>query len=296
MYFSPFYYDGDQVNYINSYNNMHDSSLFEGFLIYQGSITTLEPIHFFITWIFTNLNIDKIFIMSIINTFLSILFVRILQKIHTNTIIIYFLLFTNFYLFVLYFSAERLKFSFIFLTLAILNLENKKKLILYLLLAIFTHLQNIIIIFAILFATYFNNYYSSFNKLSIKKKYLLFIFILLIPIIILKDQIYSKFSTYSGIANANSILKNTWQLILLYIFSLYFTNNKIFTTALFFILIIASSLIGSERITIYAYICFLFYALNFKGGVNILNISFIAYFIIKSVGFINNVFENGHGF
>jgi hypothetical protein len=275
---------------------MHDSSLFEAFLIYQSSITTIEPIHFFITWIFTNLNIDKIIIMSIINTFLSILFVKILQKIHTNTIIIYFLLFTNFYLLVLYFSAERLKFSFIFLSLAILNLENKKKLILYLLLAIFTHLQNIIIIFAILFATYFNNYYSSYNKISFKKKYLLFIFILLIPIIILKDQIYSKFSTYSDISNANSILKNTWQLILLYIFSLYFTNNKIFTTALFFILIIASSLVGSERITLYAYICFLFYALKFKGGLNILNISFIVYFIIKSVGFIDKVFENGHGF
>ena len=160
MYFSPFYYDGDQVNYINAYNNMHGSSLFEGFLIYQSSITTLEPIHFFLTWIFTNLNIDKILIMSIINSLLSLLLARILQKLNTNSIIIYFILFTNFYLLVLYFSAERLKFSFIFLSLALLNFENKKKLILFLLLSIFTHLQNIIIIFAILFATYFNNYYT----------------------------------------------------------------------------------------------------------------------------------------
>jgi hypothetical protein len=296
MYLSPYYYDGDQLGYTNAYNDMKGSNFFEGFLVYQSNITTIEPVHFFITWIFSNLYIEKFFLMSLINCFLSILIVKILQKLNINSVIIFLLLFTNFYVYVLYFSAERLKFSFIFLSLAVLNYENKKKLILYLILAIFTHLQNIILVSAIIFATFVNNFYST-NKLKLNKnKFLFIILLLLIQVLILKDQIYAKFSIYADISSANSFFKNTWQPILLYIFSLKFSTNKIFTSALFFIIIIASSLVGSDRITLFAYLCFLFYALNIQRGLNILNISFITYFLIKSVGFIDKVFENGHGF
>jgi len=293
---TPLYYEGDQIGYTNAYNDMRGSNLLDGFFIYQNNITTIEPIHFGLTWLFTNLGFDKIITMTLFNCFLSLLIVKILQKFNTNNFIILLILLSNFYLYVLYFSAERLKFSFIFLSLAILNFKNRKILILFLLLAIFTHLQNIIIIVALFFAFLINNIYRSniFNKFN--KKYLFLILLLLIPIYLLKEQIYSKFLIYADISNANSFIKNTWQSILLYLLSLKYSQNKIFTTSLFSIIIIASALVGSDRITIFAYICFLYYSIKEKRGVNLLNICFIIYFIIKTGGFINNIFENGHGF
>lgn len=293
---TPLYYEGDQIGYTNAYNDMRGTTITDGFFIYQNNITTIEPIHFGLTWFFTNIGFDKNIIMTLSNCLLCLMVVKIFQKVKTNNFIIIAIVLSNYYLYVLYFSAERLKFSFIFLSLAVINFKNRKLLILFLLLSIFTHLQNIIIIAAILFAIFINNIYNSKNFNNFNKKYLFLILLLLIPIYFLKDQVYSKFSIYADISNANSFIKNTWQSILLFLLSLKYSHNKIFTTSLFTIIIIASALVGSDRITIFAYISFLFYALKEKRGVNLLNISFILYFLIKTGGFINNIFENGHGF
>ena len=151
---TPLYYEGDQIGYTNAYNDMRGTNITDGFFIYQNNITTIEPIHFGLTWFFANIGFDKNIIMSLANCLLSLLVVKIFQKFKTNNFIIIAIVLSNFYLYVLYFSAERLKFSFIFLSLAVINFKNRKLLILFLLLSIFTHLQNIIIISALLFAIF----------------------------------------------------------------------------------------------------------------------------------------------
>lgn len=294
LYISPLYIDGDQVGYTNAYNNMRGSSISEGLFIYQSNITTIEPIHFLLTWCLTNLYLGKYMVMSFINALLALLIAKLLQKINTNNFIIFFLLLTNFYVYVLFFSAERLKFSFVFLALATLNYDKRLKFLIFLSLAVLTHLQNVILVFAVLLGYGISNFSQIFR--NTKKYFILTVILLSVPIWILKDQLFSKFSVYADASNANGFIKNTWQAFLLFFFSFYLSKNKLFTTSLFFVIILASSLIGSDRITLFAYFIFLSYALRYKRGVNLINILFAFYFMIKSVIFIRNIIENGHGF
>ena len=50
--FSPYYTEGDQIPYNNAYLSVKGENIIDAFLHYQFNISSQEPIHFFIDWIF----------------------------------------------------------------------------------------------------------------------------------------------------------------------------------------------------------------------------------------------------
>lgn len=292
------YYDGDQIYYTEAFNLVKGLNLTEAFVVYRSKITSEEPIHFIIIWLFSNLGVEKNLLMSVLNALLVYTLVRILLKWKVLNWVIFAIIISNFYILVLFFSAERLKISILFLFISVLLYEQRIKSVFFAFLAVLTHSQTILIILAKFLGEFIfkikklNNIFSFKNIIG--KLLIILLFVSLF--FFLKDHLLSKYSSYSDLSKQKSLLTNIWQSLVFLFFSIGYSKNKLETASIFLFVIIASSLVGSDRITIIAYFYFMFYALRFNRGFNIGVILSIFYFGYKSIIFISNILQNGHGF
>ena len=295
-FFSKYYVDGDQLGYNNAYEAVNGLDLSDAFISYQFYITSSEPIHFFVIWIFSNLNIDKNLIMAFFNACLACIIGRILILKNVNLFLIFVLLTTNYYLYGLYFAAERLKISFLLLFLAVLYINNKRIRIPLVLISILTHIQILILILSFIFSYFFKSFSipKKFSLIFKNKNYIVLAF-LFFPIFYLKDHILYKFNSYSNITSS-SFINNIWQPVIFAILAYLYSNEKKSTILVFSIIILCSNLVGPTRITMMAYIVFLFYSLNYNRGLSYVVILTTIYFSLKSIIFIYNVLNNGHAF
>lgn len=298
LFFSPFYFEGDQVPYNNAYDGIKGVNVLQGYLQYHLYITSDEPIHFLILWIFSNLGIPKDVVMAFANAILANVLTRLFFKWRVSIGIIVFIIFTNFYLLVLYFSAERLKFAFIFFFIAVLLSLRVKKTYLFIVLSILTHVQMLILVLSRFFAMVMQSVVSFFLTLKFKLKFtkVVFIIILFIPIIFLSEHILYKLNAYSDNSASKGLLLNTFQPLIFLVLSLFYSREKMATFFIFFIIIISSSIVGPERVTMMAYLYFMFYALRINKGINFGVVVTSFYYFAKSIIFVSNVLKNGHGF
>jgi hypothetical protein len=295
---SNYYVDGDQIYYSEAYDSLKGYNMFEGLLIYRSKILSDEPIHFILIWIFSNLGIDKNIIMSLVNAVLTFILIRILLRWNVVNFIIITLLTTNFYLYVLFFSAERLKFSILFILLSVFFIDKKKTSIFFALLSVITHTQTALIFVANFFGQTMSKLVR-LNRLNWNRfnygKFLTLIFFLTI-FLFLKDHLYSKFFIYSDMSQSKSIITNVWQSLVFLFLSLFYSKKWFETFSMFIIMILAASLVGSDRITILSYFLFMHHALKINRGINFGVLLSIFYLGFKSILFFTNVFNNGHGF
>ena len=151
LFFSRFYIDGDQIPYFNAYKDVYGKGIFEGFSFYHYRITTREPVHYIVVWLSSNLGFDKNVVMSVANSILVYLTMRVFLKWKVSIYIAVIIVCTNYYFWVLYFAAERLKFAYIFLMLSFLYVERRKTSNFFAMISIFSHTQQIIIYGSMIF-------------------------------------------------------------------------------------------------------------------------------------------------
>jgi hypothetical protein len=298
LFFTPFYYEGDQVFYNDAYNAVKNKNIINGFIDYQFHINSQEPIHFFIDWVFSNIGIDKNVVMSFFNALLASFFTYYFISLNTSYLVIFPTIFLNFYFIVLYFAAERLKFGFLFLILALLNQKDKKKQIFYLLLSIASHTQIILYLLAKIFSNFCTKLFLVFKNHKFKFtifKYL-YILIFILPLYFLSDHIYFKFIAYSSSAINNSFISNIWQPFIFMIISLIYTKQKLDLTLMFVFIIFSSLILGPERITMMAFFLLFNTTIQYKRGLNLGTLICLIYFSIKSIPFIIRILETGQGF
>ena len=295
---APLYYDGDQIYYTEAYRAVKNVNLIEGFFMYRAQVSSQEPIHFFIVWLFSNLGVQKSLVMALANAMLTNVVMRLLIKWRVLIIIIIAVVIFNFYLLVLFFSAERLKFSFLFFFSSILFVEKKKKSLFLAMLSIATHVQISLMIIANSFGNFmigFSNFVKT-KRFKFKIGRVITILFFLLIFLYLRDHIFSKFSSYSEVSESKGLLQNIWQPVIFLLLSLLYSNNKWQTVFIFSIIILSASMVGSERVTMMAYFYFMFYALRHKRGMNMGVLLSIFYFGIKSIFFLANIVKYGHGF
>lgn len=289
---SKFYTQGDQFIYNSSYESIKGLNFVDAFLNYQFYINSVEPIHFFITWVFSNIYLPKDLVMSISNVFLGIILIKILYRWNVHLFVISILISTNFYLYVLYFAAERLKFAFIFLFFSYYYFGHTIKKYFYLFISVLSHVQ-IIIFPLILFFTNARNFFSR-NNFILK-------FFLLVPILIgllfyLLNHLLFKFGAYYEMASTKGIFVNTWQVFFLMICTLFYTNKRFQVFLIFGILSFFSALLGPERITMIAFIFFMSFSLKIKRGINLGVAISSFYYGLKTFLFIYNIINFNNGF
>ena len=292
LYIFPYYTKGDQIYYINFYENIKDYNLFEGLIFYKLSLGTVEPVYYLLVYFFNFIN--KSLLFSIINGILGFVLAKLLliRKFHP------FLLFCqlfNFYLLVLFFSAERLKLSLLFFSLALLlNTKKTKSVVLFYVVSILSHSQTLILLITTFFSNYFVNLNNKVSKIKVGKFKKITIFILFILVFfLLKNHILEKIIAYSVNIGIGNILKP----ILFLILTLLLTNERsIKIITIFLPIIISSFILGGERIVIFSYFIFFYYAMLNKRGFNFGIIISTIYFVIKGVFFLINVIKYNDGF
>ena len=107
------YSGGDNNGYISIYGGIKDLSIIDSFYLYNYVITTVEFVHFIIVWFVSNLGIDRVLFLSLANTLLAGLIIKYFDFLKVNFLVTAAFILTNYYLYVILFTAERLKFGFI---------------------------------------------------------------------------------------------------------------------------------------------------------------------------------------
>tara|TARA_B100000780_G_C21126621_1_gene457379 strand:- start:5692 stop:6678 length:987 start_codon:yes stop_codon:yes gene_type:complete len=297
FFFAPFYWYGDQVGYNNAYNAVRGSSLVLGYLDYQQHITG-EPIHYFIVWVTSNLGLEKNLVMAFGNAILAYLIMRVFINLRVSLFVAIIIIFTNYYMLGLYFAAERLKFGFIFFFLALLYLNKPKLSIAFAITSIFTHAQQLLIYVSVLFSTVTTNIIYSLKTAKLSTKNIFFIFAM-VPVLLFFYEvggpyIIQKVITYNE--RSTGSLVSLWKALLFLLLTLLYTPSRLQVLCIFSVLLFAALVVGPERVNMITYFVFMYYALQYKNGINVGVILTSSYFGLKSVQFILSVIDNGHGF
>lgn len=287
----PFYISGDQTVYRRIYAGLSDYSLIKGFLFYKNSINSTEFVHFILSWVASQF-VSKDLFIAFSNAILAYVAVLLFMRWKASVIIALVLVLSNFYLLVLYFASERLKYGIIFVVLSIININNIKRFYGFMALALISHIS-VLIIYA---STFFNILVKRVLKLfytgKVSRTELVAIPFLFIPLLLVKNQIISKFLIYY---NGGKLLEVGRILVYLFLALLY--SKKRSETIIFFMpIIISAFLLGGFRVNIFGYFLFLYYGLQFKRGWNVGILATSIYFAYSSAIFLINIIQHGDGF
>jgi hypothetical protein len=287
----PFYTNGDQIGYRKVYEALPDFGLIEGYLYYNLNVSSREFVHFFLTWVASRF-IDKDLFVALSNSILAYVAMSFFQKWKVSVIIAFSLILTNFYFLVLYFSAERLKFGFIFLALSMIYIDQIKRVFGFATLAIISHAQMIIVYVSTLFNVIIRQIVKLFRTSTVSKSLLFLIPFLFIPLLLVGNQIYEKFPSYYSERSLTELAK-TFAFFLL---AIWYSNNKMETFMVFIPIFVAVYIVGGDRVNIFGYFAFLYYGMQYKRGWNMGVLATSVYFSYGSIDFLFNVFNHGDGF
>lgn len=289
----PFNTEGDQKVYGMAYDGLSNLSLSEGYSFYSRSTSSQEFAHFFLSWVSSRFLHRDLFV-ALSNSILAYVAMSLFLKWGVSAIIASLFLLTNFYFLVLYFTAERLKFGFIFLIFSILylGLNKLKRFCVFAALALSSHVSIIVFYVSILFNAVIKQTLRLLRAGKIYRPALFIAPALLLPLIFLKGHILDKFLYYYHGGN----LIELWKVLIFLILAIYYSRKKGEAIMLFIPLIVAISLFGGDRLNMFGYFIFLYYGLQCRGGWNFGVLSTSLYFAYCSVDFLLNIFKYGNGF
>ena len=292
LYTAPFFTLGDQEKYLFTYNELKNYNLFDGYKFYSISLGSLEIVHYFIVWVTSNIGLDKNLVMAFFNVVLANLTFKLFEKFGASKTISILIVVTNFYLMVLYFGAERLKFGVIFLELSILY-ANKSKI--FIPLAFFSHVQTLIFYICIFFKNLILNVFSFRYDINFRLINFIPFFLFVAGIILLYPRIVNKIEFYSSSIDGVE-LEGLVRIFIFFIAAMYYARKKFEVLLIFIPIFVFVAIVGSGRVTLFAYFIFLYYAFQYKRGLNLAVFITTVFYAYKSFIFMADIFEYGNGF
>jgi hypothetical protein len=290
FFFIPLHFGGDSIFYTKAYNAVaSESNFFQAHSVYISSIYSHEIGQFLIYFIYSSSGLNKVLLDSFSNGFLYLLAFRLACNYGISFLLAFLLLSTNYYIFTLMFTLEKLKFSIIFLFLGILAARNKgnKAGLLFLLISAATHLQTIIY-----YLSYFSKIVLNKNIYNNKGSFLLFVLFSFIFYLFFKDYIFLKLSWYVNLASF-SILYNFSKIFVFGILVFVLSGLKKEVALFYLILSLVAVIIGSDRIMMFAYFYFIPVAFNAGRYGRLALYASIAYMTYKSCKYIIMVLQTG---
>jgi len=289
LYFLHIYTLGDQKAYISFWNNIVEFNFIDGFSYYHAALSSYEIGYYSIVYLFSNiLNLDKNIFISLSNVVLAFLVFKFFIINKVDKFLAFIFVISNFYILVLYFSAERLKFAIIFLLLVLLI---KSKNLFYFFVPLSFHLS-IAIIYVV---TLSKEIIYNLLKFKIKKQALIFIFGLFFMFVLFNIQIFYKISSYWDTYGGPFEWIKTFIFYILVL--LYTPKIKIFeVSCIFLTLSLFSIIVGDIRVNMFSYIFFLYYFIIYERVKSIPFLAIYFYFMIKGLFFLYQILLYGDGF
>jgi hypothetical protein len=288
----PYATVGDQQFYRVFYEGINGLSLLQAFDYYQNMLGTSEPGYFLFVYSVADF-LNKDWVFSFIN-FLVFYYLLVWMRAHNVSRLATLLLYGNFYIFVLFFSAERLKFA-IFVFLFGYSLRGLARYLFYGL-SLITHVQFILL----LVGTQVRRALAEIRGLArgeVGLSLLSFLFVLVsmsLLLFFLRDHIASKLSHYYGAwGGASAILKP----LVFTCMAIFYAPGRRFEAFLVSLpMLLASFFIGSERVVIFSYFAFMYYGLRYRNGFNLGVMAAGVFFFYKGILFVSKIIEFGDGF
>jgi len=301
LYVGQFATEGDQIIYRAIYEQIGKLSFKEAILFYFQSLSSKEIVHIGFSFIFSSNGIDKDVFIAISNAVLAYVSAAVLLQFNASKIIVVAIILTSFYFNVLYFSAERLKFGFIFLMLSILFRDRKVLFYILSLTSVLSHAQMAINYSAVLFFLLIKQIKRTLESGKMSTNIFVIIFIILICGVLIGPHMFDKFQTYyngSG-ARPKTIeyqLFEIAKILSIMCLAVFYSKNSWEAFFIFVPLVVLVSLLGSDRIVMIGYFLFLYYGLQVNRGLNLGVISTTTYFSLKSIGYLYGLIYFGDGF
>jgi len=288
---------GDQLNYTHVYNNISSYEIVPALVYYRFHLNSLELVHFLFIYLFSAF-FEKVVLFSFVNTFFASLIIKYFDKLKVSFLVTTSFLITNFYVYVLFFTAERLKFGFIILLIGLCMKAGSKLRNITIFSAILGHAQMVLILAPVVFEDAVSRVLKIIKTSRLKWSTFLFIIpLLLIPFV--WDYAIFKFQNYrDNVIDSTSIFSFV-RITVFFILAAYYANKveKISKAFIVFIpLFIMVYLIGGDRVNMIAYMYFLYYALRYKNGLNVGILMTSLYFAWKTILFLVSVSIYGNGF
>lgn len=287
---------GDQSFYKAYYEDLSSLSFIEGYYSLRARLGASEPVYHVIMFFSANLmGLERITMITIANTLLAYLLITWLIK-HKFPISLIPFIALNFYLMVFFFSAERLKFGFLFFAFA----WRMKGAFKYGLLAfsILSHFQMFILFFLTL-----TSYLIQLIKIlhgKINNKAIKSIIIISLSFILMgyySNAIIEKVIYYIDLDNLAKLATGLLKVGAYFFFTLLlFWKKRVAISITFIPLFLAAIVVGGERIVIFSFLVFLYYCIVERRVWNPFLIASFVYFLYKGIIFINNVVLYGDGF
>lgn len=287
-----YYVGGDQHAYIKVYNMMPNLGLFEAQKYYQKYLTSRELVHFIFIFIFSRI-FEKAVFISIINSIFAYAVLALFRKLGANFFISSVILLTNYYAYVLFVPAERLKFGIILFILSVLFINSLKKSLLFSFLSCFAHFQVILLYASIIFRSQLSKFLILIYEFKLSWQLIAILIFPLIFFYIFNDAILHKVNV--AMSHSNGIRGILKPLVFL-AGTLIYSKNKLSALCLFIPLILAAFLLGDSRVNMFCFFIFLYSALQVRNGFNIGILLTIVYFGLKNIFFVEQIVKYGNGF
>jgi hypothetical protein len=289
-YLLGFYQNGDQKYYRLLYSELEMANFFDIFFLAFNLIGSSEPLSIIILWIGAQIAFPKDLYISLYNFLLLFGILLYCGKRKAGWIVIVLIL-SNYYIWVMLMSAERLKFAFIIITYSFIFYEKIVIKKILLLLSIGAHFQSAIFLLGLI--TYKGNFLIFVKK---KENWLLILPVTILLIYIIKfyfiDNLIHKFNVYSRSGEIYDLINPS----LLFLVSIFSLNSRLVALKIFMIFVPLFYTFGGDRLTM-IYFMLLFYTLGLENNLNKpLFIALLFYYSLKTIFFISNIYMFGTGF
>lgn len=279
------YYYGDPAHYQKYYESLIGRDVIWALRSQRDYLGSSELIYPIVAWVGSNAFIERYVFMAVIDGAMYAFLFNVLRVNQCHPIFIALCL-TNFYVVVLATSAERLKFAYIFLFLALMTAGRIK--LLWMALAPLAHFQSLITHGSI-FVWHFFAHLSARVKVAIGVSATIGAMALLY---FFYGALLDKFAAYQGRGGLVDILSG---MALVGIALAIFQNRmRVFMT--FAPLIALTFVLGSDRMNMVTFTSFLYICLIEKKTNHPAVLLVMVYFSIKAIEFIDNVLKYGNGF
>lgn len=294
MYLIQPYIDGDQKHYRAFYSTIANVDIATAYRYQIAMLGSGEPLYTAVMWIGAQLSINKDTYISFMNVLLVAAMVTSLRRWRVPWLIVGLCLF-NYYLLVLMTGAERLKFSYILLFIGLSVASRWRYLFLWA--APFAHFQTLMNLVSVT-PPFLANAHIPLRHTPAKWVLILsaaafglvgFIYVA----ITLGPAVLDKFLIYSDPKKGPEIL---FQWIAISFLGIIITKRKIRFLSIMLPLGFFTFILGGERVNMISFVMFFYTVMTDRRAGHPLMYLLLGYFCVKSIGFIQNIMQNGHGF
>lgn len=284
-----YYTEGDPSLYRKVYEELVGINLVEGYIHYSINLDSKEFVHFFLSWLASNIGIKRDLFNAVSSAIFAYVAMLVFYERKASIFIAALIVLTNLYFILLYTTTERLKIGMIFFCLSLLYRDKSIRFYFFVFLAIISHTQILILYLSMFFYKFYRELPKLLLKGGIRKELLLIIILFSMPLMLAWEQILSKLTSYYAVRDFTDLIR----IVLFLTLSLWYSRNKIEPIIVFFPLMIAIFFLGGERLNMFGYFIFLYYALPVRRGFNIGILLVLVYFLFSSIGFIAGIIEDG---